>query len=146
MNDSIDTLIKEIATTHGVVIGRDDPLLILQTVNNRLINDTATAQEAMLHQFKEEIENIALNWQDDTKEKSERILNASLEASKETITAILQNSAKSTVLAIKNEVDDKLSQTNNALLYAKKIATINICLLGIALLATCLVIIGFIIR
>lgn len=146
MNDSIDTLIKEIAVTHGVVIGRDDPLFILQTINNRLINDNTKAQEVMLHKFKEEMERIALRWERDAKEKSEHILNASLEASKDAMTAILQNSAKSTVLAIKKEVDEKLSQTNGTLRHVEKIAIFNICASGITLLAACLFVIGLIFK
>lgn len=144
MNDSIETLIKEITAAHGVVIGRDDPLLILQTVNARLIDDNTKAQEAMLHQYKEALEGIALRWEHDAKEKSERILNVALEASKETMAKVLQDSAKNTVLAIKNEVDDKLSQTNQALRHAEKVATMNICASGITLLAACLFVIGLI--
>lgn len=146
MNDSIDTLIKEIAEAHGVVIGRDDPLLILQTINDRLINNNTKAQEAMLHEFKEEIERIALRWERDAKEKSEHILNASLEASKDAMMAILQNSAKSTVLAIKKEVDEKLSQTNGTLRHVEKIAIFNIFASGITLLATCLLVIGVVFK
>ena len=37
MDDKIDSLIQEISTKHGVVIGRDDPILILHSVNMRLI-------------------------------------------------------------------------------------------------------------
>jgi hypothetical protein len=144
MNDSIETLIKEITAVHGVVLGRDDPLLILETMNARLMSDNAKAQEAMLHQYKEELESIALRWEHDTTEKSERILNATLDASQKTMTTVLQNSAKNTVLAIKNEVDDKLSQANYALRHAEKIATMNICASGITLLAVCLFVIGLI--
>ncbi len=33
MTDPIEELIKEIAAKHGIAVSRDDPILILQTIN-----------------------------------------------------------------------------------------------------------------
>jgi hypothetical protein len=81
MPDNVDELIKEIAVKHGIAVSRDDPILILQTINNRLMQDSEKAQQAMLDQYKEELEALALRWGVDAKDKAERILNASLLAS-----------------------------------------------------------------
>ena len=54
MVDPIDELIKEIAGKHGVAVGRDDPIMILQTVNTRLLQDSPKAQQAMLEGYKKE--------------------------------------------------------------------------------------------
>ena len=83
MPDNVDELIKEIAVKHGIAVSRDDPILILQTINNRLMQDSEKAQQAMLDQYKEELEALALRWGVDAKDKAERILNASLLASKD---------------------------------------------------------------
>ena len=48
----VEELIKEIATKHGIAVGRDDPILILQTINNRLMQDSQKAQQEMLDLFK----------------------------------------------------------------------------------------------
>ena len=50
MPDNVDELIKEIAVKHGIAVSRDDPILILQTINNRLMQDSEKAQQAMLDQ------------------------------------------------------------------------------------------------
>jgi len=52
MPDNVDELIKEIAVKHGIAVSRDDPILILQTINNRLMQDSEKAQQAMLDQFR----------------------------------------------------------------------------------------------
>ena len=52
-DDQIEALIREIAQKHGIVVGRDDPILILQTINNRLMQDSAKAQQAQLEKLKE---------------------------------------------------------------------------------------------
>jgi flagellar biogenesis protein FliO len=83
MADKIEELIKEIAVKHGIAVGRDDPIMILQTINERLILDGQTAQQQLLSHFKAELEEIAHRWSEDAKGKAERVLNASLNASKE---------------------------------------------------------------
>ncbi len=84
MNEDIELedLIKEIAVKHGIALGRDDPILILQTLNNRLLQASQKAQQTLLDQYKAELEDLSLKWSTETKEKAERILNASLDASK----------------------------------------------------------------
>ena len=146
MIDPIEALIKEISVTHGIVVGRNDPLCMLQTMNARLMDDNAKAQQAMLHQYKEDLEGIASRWGNDAKEKSERILNASLTASKEVMASLLQESAKNTALTIKKEVDESLSRAGIALGRAEKIAMMNICASVITFLAACVVIIDIFYR
>lgn len=63
----IEEIIREIATKHGIAVSRDDPILILQTINNRLMLDSAKAQQAMLDTFKAEMEDLALRWGNDSK-------------------------------------------------------------------------------
>jgi hypothetical protein len=75
MADQVEELIKEIAAKHGIAVSRDDPILILQTINARLMQDSAKAQQVMLDQYKEELEALALRWGNDAKTKAERILN-----------------------------------------------------------------------
>ena len=87
MADPVDELIKEIAGKHGIAVGRDDPIMMLQTINARLLADSAKAQEAMLERYKEELEALSARWSSDAKAKAERVLNAALEASGNTMRA-----------------------------------------------------------
>ena len=43
MSDQLEELIKEIASKHGIAVSRDDPILVLQTINNRLLQDSSKA-------------------------------------------------------------------------------------------------------
>jgi len=54
--DKIEETIKEIAVKHGIVVGRGDPILILHIINERLMRDSAAAQQEILARFKEELE------------------------------------------------------------------------------------------
>ena len=44
-DDKIEELIREIAVKHGIAVGRDDPILVLQTINMKLMQDSASAQQ-----------------------------------------------------------------------------------------------------
>lgn len=142
MADQLETLINDIAIKHGVVIGRDDPILILQTMNSKLMEDNAKTQQLMLNQYKEDLEGIALRWGNDAKEKSERILNASLAASKEAMANLLQESANKTALTIQNNIEELLSRANGTLRHTKRIAILNLTASALTLLAAGTVILG----
>ncbi|EHL31873.1 conjugal transfer protein TraM [Legionella drancourtii] len=135
MNDKFDTVMQEIAVKHGVVLSKDDPILILQTMNDRLIEETQQAQAAMLAQFREEMESISSQWKDDAKEKAEKILNMALASSKEAMTHLLQEATNESVSVIKKVISNSVADVHDM---AKQ--TKNYCLLvlfGSVLIVSC---------
>lgn len=143
MSDFIKDIINDIALKHEVTLGRNDPILIMQTINTRLMEDSAKAQQLMLDQYKEELEGIALRWGADAKEKSERILNASLAAAKETMANVLQESAKTTALTIQNNIEKLLSRADESQRRTERIAMMNLIASAITLMAAATVVLGF---
>lgn len=133
MPDQIEDLIREIASKHGIAVARDDPILVLQTINNRLLQDSAKAQQALLAQFKEELEAVSLRWQTDSKEKAERVLSAALTASKSAMEKLLHEGAMTTAKLARSELDTALQQIDNRARDARHTALIN-------LIASCLTI------
>ncbi|WP_262966113.1 conjugal transfer protein TraM [Methylobacter psychrophilus] len=131
----IEEIIKEIAVKHGIAVGRDDPILILQTLNNRLIQSSQKAQQDLLDQYKSELEDISLRWSTDAKEKAERILNASLDASKAAMEQLMQAGAKEMVTTIKAEVNASLNRISHPIKDANRIGLMNIAAACITLLA-----------
>nr|MBP8176201.1 conjugal transfer protein TraM [Xanthomonadales bacterium] len=94
MSDRIEALVKEIAAKHGIAVGRDDPIMILQTINERLIQDSAAAQQDALDRFKEELESIAHRWGEDARAKAERTLTTALAAGRAAMSKDMQAGAK----------------------------------------------------
>lgn len=136
MTDSVEELIKEIAVKHGIAVGRDDPIMILQTLNRRLMQESQKAQETMLNQYKEELEGIAARWEHEAKEKAERILNAALVASKEVMSKTMQDSAVAATALIHKEVEDVLVRTQAQLCATRNLAIWNITVAVITLLSS----------
>ena len=137
MNDdnALGEMIKEIAAKHGIALGRDDPILILQTLNNRLLQDNQKVQQAILNQYKEELEALSLRWSSDTKEKAERILNASLESSKVAMDQLMQAGTKELLLRFTSQMDESLILISYLIKDTKCIGTMNIIASCITVLA-----------
>ncbi len=118
-------LLKEIAAIHGIGISRDDPLLILQTLNKRLMEDNAKVQQEMLDRHKEEIEVLAKRWSDEAKNKAEKILNAALDASQKMMAKAAQEGGSSVAAVVNKEIEGSLNRavrTGRGLVIANVIA------------------------
>lgn len=113
MTDKWNATIQEIAIRHGVVLSKDDPILILQTMNDRLIEETRQEQAAMLAQFREEMECISSQWRDDAKDKAEKVLNAALSSSKDAMDKILKQATSEFTHVIKNLISDSLAEARD---------------------------------
>jgi len=135
MSDKIEAIIKEIAAKHGIAVGRDDPILILQTINERLMQDSAAAQQETLNRFKEEVESIAHRWGEDAKSKAERTLNAALAASKAAMMNGMQEGAKAAAEAVRREVEAVTAQLVAPIREARRVAMMNMVAAGMAVVA-----------
>lgn len=145
MTDKFDAAIQEIVVRHGVVLSKEDPILILQTMNDRLIEESRQAQAAMLAQFREEMESISSQWKDDAREKAEKVLNAALAGSKETMVRLLNEFTSEYIQCIKKIVSDSLAETREL---AQQISKFNGLGLSSAVISTvsCLFIIFLMIK
>ena len=126
MADQMEELIREIAAKHGIAVSRDDPVLILQTINNRLLQDGAKAQQAQFDEFKQKMEALSLRWGNDAKGKSERILNAALAAGKEAMWQTMQEGAGSTLRSVRAEIDEALTRATAPIRDALRIGMLNV--------------------
>ena len=119
-------------------MGRDDPILILQTINTRLMQDSQAAQQEILDRFKEELEAIAHRWGDDAKGKAERTLNAALTASKEAMAKGMQDGGKAAAEAVRRELEGAAVQFAAPVREARRVAYMNIVAAGMAVFAAAL--------
>lgn len=140
MSDRVDDLIGEVARKHGVAIGRDDPILVLQTINERLLQDSSAAQQALLDAYKEELEALASRWSTDAADRADRIVQAALAGSKETVASIVAEAAMATAALVRAEADAALSRVAVRLQEARRIAILNLVAACITLLAAGIVV------
>lgn len=139
MTDKIADTIREIAGKHGIAVGRDDPILILQTINDRLMRDSVDAQKDLLARFAQELESIAHRWEADANGKAERIVNASLLASKDAMTKVMQEGAAAAGAAIRREVNAGVSSLAAGVRAGRRVAIMNMVAAAGAVIAAALV-------
>ncbi|OJY16149.1 MAG: conjugal transfer protein TraM [Legionella sp. 40-6] len=120
MTDKWDATIQEIAVRHGVLLSKDDPILILQTMNEKLIEESRQAQAAMLVQFREEMEGVSSQWRDDAKSKAEKVLNTALSSSKDTMDKILKQATNDFTHSIQKLISDSLAEARELTQQARK--------------------------
>lgn len=134
-DEQVETLIREIAQKHGIVVGRDDPILMLHTINNRLMADSAKSQQAQLEKLKEELEALAQRWSLEAKEKSERILNASLTAGKQAMGQLMEEGANASARLLAEETEALLARLRRPVCDAHRLAVFNVVASCMTLLA-----------
>lgn len=141
MTDQINELIKLIAVTNGIAVSRDDPIMILQTVIHKLIQDNEKSQQVILAQYKEEQEALAMKWGKEAKEISDRILNAALKAGKDTMLEMIQESAATTSGddVIRKDLNTVINKVHKNVSETRTIAIINIFASCFTLIAATLV-------
>lgn len=123
MTDKIEETIKEIAAKHGIAVSRDDPILILQTINDRLMKDSAQAQEELIDRFKEELEALAHRWSEDAKARAERVLNVALAASKDAMVKGMEDGAQAATDQVRSGVASVIERIEKQ---SRQLAVINI--------------------
>ena len=126
MVDGTEELVRELAARHGVALSRDDPILILHTLNAKLLNDTSRAQEAMLQSFKEELECLTHRWSNDSKAMADRVLSASISAGKDAMATRMQEAAQSLSADLRNEVDGSLAPLSATISASRGVAILNV--------------------
>ncbi len=140
MSDKLNEIVKDIAIKHGVALSKDDPILILQTMNERLLEESRKAQQEMLIQFKEEMENISSEWKDDAQVKAEKTLNTAVSSSKDIMVKIFQESASETLIAMKKVMFDSITEARELTEKTKKISSVALCFSIVFLTGSCLLV------
>ena len=140
MADRIDDVIGEVACKHGMAIGREDPILVLHTINDRLLRESGAAQQALLDAFKAELEASASHWGADATARADRILQAALTGGKETITGLMQEGAATTAASVRSELDAALARIAGRLQDARRVAVLNLVAACITLAAAGIVV------
>jgi hypothetical protein len=77
-NDKLDALIERIATEHGIVLSQDDPILMMHTFNDVLLEQNEKAHAEMLSNYQAILEENFNRWCEYSTKKSNALINASI--------------------------------------------------------------------
>ena len=126
LDKKMDDAIQEIASIHGIALTKNDPVMVLLTLNERLINDSKDAQNKLLDNFRSQMEVIADKWSTEAKNHSDRILNSSIVSSKAEVAKVMEEQSSVIIEKWKNELSTGFSQVHETIQSSRQAAILNI--------------------
>ena len=77
-DDKLDALIKRVASVHGIVLSQDDPVLMMHTLNEVLMEQNEKAHAEILSNYQAVLEESFNQWRECSTKKSNAMINASM--------------------------------------------------------------------
>jgi hypothetical protein len=75
-NDKLDALIKRIASEHGIVLTKDDPILMMHTLNEVLLEQNEKAHVELLNKYEAILQESFNQWHTVASKKANALINA----------------------------------------------------------------------
>lgn len=138
MSGSIEKMIDEIAAKNHVALGKDDPIMILWTLNQRQIKEFQAAIAEEHGEFIGNLEALMMRLDNETADRTKRLLNAVVNAHKEALQESVTQYSKQTADAVVLGLKPHLGQWVQAISGGKKHAYINLAASCITFLSVCL--------
>lgn len=98
--DPILQIIEEVAVKHGFALDRDDPVLLIYTINQHLMRSSARVQQAMLEQYRKDMDaNMGL-WKALASRQGDEAMRITLGTTREVITAAVRTETETALKAL----------------------------------------------
>ena len=75
-SDKLDVLIKRIASEHGIVLTKDDPVLMMHTLNEVLLEQNEKAHAELLNKYEAILQESFSQWHSYASKKANALVNA----------------------------------------------------------------------
>jgi len=121
--ETLDALIKRVATVHGIALSQDDPILMMHTLNEVLLKKNEQAHAELLSNYQSVLEESFNKWCKYSTEKSNAMINASTTQANQIKEQFIENCIQQIDEKIKNEVTQEIIDLARA---ARQAAIINL--------------------
>jgi hypothetical protein len=105
-DDGMEAIIRAVAVKHGIALGNNDPILVLQTINGLLMDEFAHKQEVLIHKFHVNLEATADLWGKNMESKAGEILGSMENSHRDLIGELIEQQVEN----LAREVADKSSE------------------------------------
>ena len=122
-NDKLDVLIERIASEHGIVLSQDDPVLMMHTLNEVLLEQNEKAHAELLSNYQAILEENFNRWCEYSTKKSNALINASMGNAQLTRDQFLESCIQLIDERIKRGVDQ---ETYDLVRISRQAAIINL--------------------
>jgi len=106
-SDKLDALIERVASEHGIVLSQDDPVLMMHTLNEVLLEQNEKAHAELLRNYQATLEENFNRWCEYSTKKSNAIISASMSNAQLTRNQFLESCIQLIDEKIKSGVDQE---------------------------------------
>ena len=135
VDEKIDEAIQQIASNHGIAVSKDDPIMILHSMNDRLISDSKAAQKELLDNFRSELEVTVSELSMAAKNHSDRVLNSTIQTSKTEISRVMEEQSNIIIERWKADLHAEFNEACKTMTTSRQTAILNIIASFITLIA-----------
>ena len=121
--DKLDALIERIASEHGIVLSQDDPVLMMHTLNEVLLEQNKEAHAELLRNYQAVLEENFNRWCEYSTKKSNALINASISNTQLTRDQFLESYIQLIDERIKSGIDQ---ETYDLVRISRQAAIINL--------------------
>ncbi|MEQ1544580.1 hypothetical protein [Methyloglobulus sp.] len=99
-DDGMEAIIRAVAVKHGIALGNNDPILVLQTINGLLMDEFASKQEVLIHEFHVNLEAAADLWSKNMESKAKAILGSMENSHRHLVGELIEQQIENLVMEI----------------------------------------------
>ncbi len=122
-SETLDALIKRVASVHGIALSQDDPILMLHTLNEVLLERNEQAHAELLNNYQSVLEESFNKWCTYSTEKSNAVINTSTNQANQLKEQFIESCIQQIDEKIKNEVTQEIIELART---ARQAAIINL--------------------
>jgi len=137
-SDTLDALIKRVASVHGIALSQDDPVLIMHTLNEVLLERNEQAHAELLSNYQSVLEDSFNKWCTYSTNKSNTMINASTTHANQIKEQFIESCIQQIDEKIKKEVTQEIIDLART---ARQAAIINLLSAVVVLVSVILVLV-----
>jgi L-lactate utilization protein LutC len=134
----LDQVRRLVAERHNVSIGRDDPILMLMTAQDHLLQLYTQRQRELVAEFAAQLDAVATRYTASSKETADKALTAALAASKQAMVSLLEGGTTAALEPIQTWLARSLAALDQSYDRARHVSWINLVAAAISLASVAL--------
>ncbi|MDO8334576.1 MAG: conjugal transfer protein TraM [Nitrosomonas sp.] len=136
-------IIERVAAKHGIALTDDDPILMIHTLNEILIEENNKAHQVLLNQFRSTLEENIHLWSQTTESKANSLLQANSRNTHQLTEHIINTCFESINQKIEASFNDKLKEISSLAQNIRQAAILILLATGLFFLAVLVMLLVF---
>jgi hypothetical protein len=136
-------IIERVAAKHGIALTDDDPILMIHTLNEILIEENNKAHQVLLNQFRSTLEENIHLWSQTTESKANSLLQANSRNTHQLTEHIINTCFESINQKIESSFNNKLKEISSLAQNIRQAAILNLLATGLFFLAVLVMLLVF---